>query len=135
MRQTVQVTRLLEPGIAEVFLERQSACSGDCHRCGGCGAAREKLFVRAENQIGAKPGDRVTIESDTGPVLLSVFLVYGLPLVLFFLGYGIGAALALAPGLLGGLGFALGFVPGLLRNRRLMREKQPAFRIVGFAEE
>lgn len=135
MQQTVQVTRELEPGYAEVFLERQSACSGDCHRCGGCGAVREKLFVRAKNPIGARPGDRVTVETDTKSVLVSALVVYLVPLVLFFAGYFLGAAAGIAPGLLGGLGFALGVVPVLLWNRHLERRRETTFLITGFVQE
>ena len=135
MQQIIQVTRELESGYAEVFLGRQSACSGDCHHCGGCGAVREKLFVRAENPVGARPGDRVIVESDTGSVLLSAILVYLVPLLLFFAGYFLGAALGWLPGLLGGLGFCLGVVPVLLWNRHLERRKETTFRITGFVQE
>lgn len=135
MQQTVKVTRLLEPGYAEVFFERQSACSGDCHKCGGCGAVKEKLFVRAQNPIGAAPGDRVIVESDTRSVMISVLLVYLLPVVLFFCGYGLGAVLNWLPGLLGGIGFFLGVIPILLRNRYVEQKQECAFRIAAFAQE
>lgn len=135
MQQTVQVTRELEPGYAEVFLERQSACSGDCHRCGGCGAVRETLFVRARNPIGARPGDRVTVETDTKSILVSALIVYMVPLLLFFSGYFLGAAAGILPGLSGGLGFVLGVVPVLLWNRHLERRRETTFRITGFVQE
>ena len=135
MRQTVQVTRELDPGYAEVFLERQSACSGDYHRCGGCGAVREKLFVRAQNPIGAQPGDHVTVETDTKSVLVSALIVYLVPLLLFFAGYFLGTAVGIVPGLSGSLGFALGVVPALLWNRHLERRRETTFRITGFVQE
>lgn len=135
MQQTVQVTKILEPGYAEVFLERQSACSGDCHHCGGCGAIREKLFVRAANPIGAEPGDRVLIESETKSVMISIFLVYLLPIVLFFAGYFLGSALGWMPGLTGGLGFGLGVIPVVLRNRHLEQKQEDTFRIVAFVQD
>ena len=40
MEQIVRVRRLLENGNAEVVHVRESACSGDCHKCSGCGAAK-----------------------------------------------------------------------------------------------
>lgn len=135
MQQTVKVTRLLEPGYAEVFFERQSACSGDCHKCGGCGAVKEKLFVRAKNQIGAKPGDRVIIESDTKSVMISILLVYLLPVVLFFAGYALGVLLNFVPGLTGGIGFFLGIIPILLRNRYVEQKEECTFRISSFVQE
>ena len=134
MQQTVRVTRLLEPGYAEVFFERQSACSGDCHQCGGCGAVKEKLFVRAKNQIGAKPGDRVIVESDTKSVMISILLVYLLPIVLFFAGYALGTVLNFMPGLVGGIGFFLGVIPIVLRNRYVERKEECTFRISAFVQ-
>lgn len=133
MQQIVKVTRLLEPGYAEVFLTRQSACSGDCGSCGGCGAAKETLLVRAKNDAGARPGDRVVVETETGSVLLSAALVYLVPLLLFFLGWFGFASLSWAQGLGGGIGFLLGIVPVLLRNRSLRRRTQ--FRIVRCVED
>ncbi|MEA4965705.1 MAG: SoxR reducing system RseC family protein [Oscillospiraceae bacterium] len=135
MRQTVEVKRILDTEHAEVFLERESACSGDCHRCGGCGAARQTLFVRAENPIGAQPGDRVTLESDTGVVLGAAMLVYALPILMFFVGYFLGNAVSRLPGLWGGVGFVLGMVPALLWNRRLEKKNTVRFRITGFVQE
>lgn len=135
MQQVVQVTKILEPGYAEVFLERQSACSGDCHHCGGCGAIKEKLFVRASNPIGAQPGDRVTVESDTKSVMISIVLVYLVPIVLFFAGYFLGTRTGWRPALVGGIGFFLGVIPVFLRNRHLEQKEEAAFRITSFVQE
>jgi len=135
MQQTVQVTKILEPGYVEVFLERQSACSGDCHHCGGCGAIREKLFVRAANPIGAEPGDRVLVESETKSVMISIFFVYLLPILLFFAGCMLGTVIDWKPGLAGGIGFFLGVVPILLRNRHLEQKQEDTFRIVAFVQD
>ena len=38
MQQQVQVSRVFPDGDCEVFVRRESACSGDCHKCSGCGA-------------------------------------------------------------------------------------------------
>ena len=61
MEQTVRVRRLLPEGRVEVVHIRQSACSGDCHKCSGCGAAQETLIFEAENPIGAQVGDKVIV--------------------------------------------------------------------------
>lgn len=135
MRQIVEVKRLLDPGYAEIFMERTSACSGDCHRCSGCGAAKETIFVRAENTIGAEPGERVILESDTKTVFGAVFLVYAMPMILFFAGYALGAAAIGLPGLWGAVGFGLGLIPAILWNRRLEKKKAVRFRIVGYAQD
>ena len=48
MEQIVRVREVRQDGMATVIHFRQSACSGDCHRCSGCGAAQEA--IRAERE-------------------------------------------------------------------------------------
>ena len=79
MEQTVRVRRLLENGNAEVVHVRESACSGDCHKCSGCGAAKEAVIFTARNLIGARPGELVRVESSTAPVLKAAVVLYVLP--------------------------------------------------------
>ena len=43
MQQLVRVRQIHEDGTATVIHVRESACSGDCHKCSGCGAAKEVL--------------------------------------------------------------------------------------------
>ena len=100
MEQIVTVRALYPDGTAEVACRRASACGGDCGHCGGCTNA-QTVLVRAYNPIGAKPGDRVVVESASCQVLGAAAAVYLLP-VLFLLG---GYALAGGPG--GAIGFAL----------------------------
>ena len=40
MEQLVRVKEIYDDGTALVFRIRESACSGDCHKCSGCGAAK-----------------------------------------------------------------------------------------------
>ena len=87
MEQFVRVRNVHTDGTAEVVLIRQSACSGDCHKCSGCGAAEETVVFTAKNPIDAKPGDLVKVETATGAVLLAAAVTYLLPLVLFLAGY------------------------------------------------
>ena len=63
MQQRVKVLSCEPDGMARVSVLRQSACSGDCHKCAGCGAAEQTMIFTAINSIGAKPGDLVTVES------------------------------------------------------------------------
>jgi sigma-E factor negative regulatory protein RseC len=133
MTQTVRVHTCADDGTATVIHIRQSACSGDCHKCSGCGAAQETLLLSARNPIGARPGDLVLIEAQTGPVLAAAAVLYMLPLVLFFLGYlagqllwGIGAAAACAA-------FALGIAVAVLYDRRVAKKKKTVYTITGFA--
>ena len=87
MEQIVRVRETYPNGMAQVIHLRESACSGDCHKCSGCGAAKEYMIFDAVNHIGASKGDLVVIKSETGPVMKAVGVFYVLPLVLFFLSY------------------------------------------------
>lgn len=114
--------RLLPDGRAELIVTRESACSGDCHRCSGCGAVGQTLRLTAKNPIGADRGDIVWIESSSSTVLCAAALVYLLPLLLFLIGYlcslSLGGGLA---ALIGAGGFLLGLIPAFVYNRRLKR--------------
>jgi sigma-E factor negative regulatory protein RseC len=133
MRQLVQVKRLLDPHHAEVFLQRQSACSGDCHKCSGCGAATETVQVVARNDIGAKPGDRVYVEAENRRMFKVIAVVYCVPLCLFFLGYFLGQALNFLPALLGGGLFLLGILGAVAYNRHIEKTAPVLYRICAFA--
>ena len=87
MEQIVRVKERHNDGTATVILQRESACSGDCHKCSGCGAAKEVMIFEAVNPIGAAKGDLVVIQSETSTVMKAVGVFYVLPLVLFFAGY------------------------------------------------
>ena len=133
MEQTVCVSRLLEDGTAEVIRMRQSACSGDCHQCSGCGSTPQTMVLRVENPIGAKVGDWVVIEAKTGAVLKAAAALYILPLVLFVGGYLLGEHLWQMgiPVSLGGL--LLGFVLVKLLDRK-MSKKDNTYTITGMAK-
>jgi len=85
MREEGIVKRELD-GLCEVVVRRKTAC-GD--NCASCGADCKMKFqqVTAKNQIGAKAGDSVIIEMDSKRVLLSAFLVYILPVLVFFISF------------------------------------------------
>ena len=117
---------------AVVSVVRESACSGDCHRCSGCGAVAQTLQIRAENPIGACRGDKVYIESSTGVILWAAVLVYLAPILGFFAGYFTGCSVG-AVGLMAATGFLLGWIPALIYNRHVGK-KPPAYTIVGYVE-
>lgn len=132
MEQIVRVRRCLPDGQAEVLHLRQSACSGDCHKCAGCGAAQETLVVRAGNPIGAQPGDLVVISSDSAGVLKAAAVVYLLPVLLFFVGYALGSGTGRG-GVLGCVGFVLGVAGAVLADRLHARRRQTVYTITGYA--
>ena len=134
MEQLVRVREIHNDGTADVIHVRESACSGDCHKCSGCGAARETVIFTAGNPIGARPGDLVRVESSTAPVLKAAVVLYVLPLLLFFLGYGLGTL----PGSFGALGGGLGFVLGLgivvAYDRLVVNKADLRYTITAFAD-
>lgn len=108
MTQIATVKRLVGDQKAEVLVRRQSACGHDCASCGGCGPeSATQVTVMADNALGARLGDTVQVESESGRVLGMAAALYLVPLVLLFAGY------FLATGLLG-LGESAGFAVGLL---------------------
>ena len=134
MEQLVRVREVHNDGTAAVIHIRESACSGDCHKCSGCGAAKETVLFTADNPIGAAVGDFVKVESSTAPVLKAAMVLYVLPLVLFFLGYWLGTL----PGNFGTLGGVLGFMLGvvivILYDRLVVNRANIRYTITAFAD-
>lgn len=133
MEQLVRVKEVYDNGTAQVYRIRESACSGDCHKCSGCGAAKETVVFTAENPIGAGPGDLVRVESETAPVLKAAAVLYVAPLVLFFLGYYIGYRLGNLGALVGAVGFVLGIVLVVVYDRKVMKKSDLIYKITAFA--
>ena len=135
MEQLVRVRQSFPDGTAEVLLVRESACSGDCHKCSGCGAAKETLIFTAKNAINASRGDLVKVESATGPLMKAATVLYVLPLVLFFLGYYLGTL----PGNFGALGGCLGFVLGIvlvvIYDRKVVKKSNLGYTITAYAAD
>ena len=133
MQQLVRVRQTHEDGTATVIHVRESACSGDCHKCSGCGAAKEAILLEADNPIGAKPGDLVTVESATGPVLKAAVVMYLLPMVLFFAGYALGAALWQQGALMGCMSFVVSIGLAVIYDRKVVKKQNTGYTITGFA--
>lgn len=64
---------------ATVRIRKSSACGHDCGECRVCN--NPEIDVEISNPINAKPGDTVTIGTDTGKVLFSAFLLYIVPVI------------------------------------------------------
>lgn len=133
MEQIVRVKERHNDGTATVILQRESACSGDCHKCSGCGAAKEFIIFEAMNPIGAGKGDLVVIQSETGPVMKAVGVFYVIPLVLFFLGYFLGESLLGLGALVGCLGFAAGIGLSVVYDRKVAGKENTVHTITGYA--
>lgn len=129
MEQQVQVRRAFPDGTAEIVLRRSSACSGDCHKCAGCGAVEQTMVVTAQNPIGVRAGDWVTIRSESGGVLAGAAVLYLLPLVLFF-------TLCLMGSVLWGcLGFVLGIAGAVVFDRSIAGKRKNVYIITGLVKD
>ena len=131
MQQRVKIIRCNEDGTAQVACLRQSACSGDCHKCSGCGAVEQTMVFTARNPIGAKAGELVIVESETGPVLKAAAVLYLLPLILFIAAYLWGMRWSLG-GLTGSIAFGLSVVLIVLYDRLVMKKRNTVYTIIGY---
>ena len=75
--------REIKGNMAYVRFLRESACGGNCSSCGGCGTKPFDKWM--ENTLELNVGDKVEVETDNNKILLSAFMVYIFPLLLFFI--------------------------------------------------
>ena len=133
MTQIATVERILDADHAVISVPRKSACGHDCEECAGCGVSGAAVKAKAINPIGARPGQKVVVESSTQKMLGIVALVYAIPVALFLVGY-------LAAFFLGGTvaiqytvavsGFVFGIVMAILYDRHLRAKGGLSFTIV-----
>lgn len=131
MTQDAVVTRILPNGMAEVAVARSTACGGNCGSCESC-IFQSELRTEAKNTIGARPGQKVVIESRTSAVFSAAALVYIMPMLLLLLGYALSAALGASEGvciLVSFLCLALGGLLIVLIQRKT-QNKRITFEIV-----
>ncbi len=133
MQRKATVQAILPDGKAELAVQRESACSGDCHHCGGCGTVGQTLRLTAENPIGAQKGDIVLIASESAPVLWAAALIYALPMLLFLAGYLLSMRLGAWAAAIGAGGFLIGLLPAFAYNRHV-KNQPPAYQIIGFVK-
>ena len=132
MTQNAIVYRCLPGNMAEVVVNRGTACGSNCSSCEAC-VFQSELKTPARNLIGATPGQRVVIESKSSRVYGAIFLVYVLPIVLAVLGYFAAWALGAPEGgciLATFAGVVLGAVIVVLSQRR--NKKPITFEIISF---
>ena len=134
MTQDAVVTKLLPEGMAEVAVARSTACGGSCGHCESC-VFQSELKTPAWNKIGARPGQKVIIESRSSTVFKAAALVYVMPLLLFLLGYALSSLAGAGEGLCVAASF-LGLILGgalVVLSQRLKKGKTGVeFTIVRF---
>lgn len=133
MTQIATVARIIDADYAEISVPRKSACGHECEECAGCGVTGAAVKAKAVNRIGARPGQKVVVESSTRKMLGIVVLVYLIPVALFLLGYVV-TALVVDGTAVQYTGAVLGFVMGILLavfyDRRLREKGGLTFSIV-----
>ncbi len=138
MTQRAVVKRRLSQGRVEVWVQRTSACSHDCDNCAGCGSMvrQAELTAVAQDPLGAKVGQRVTVESSTSRVLRLAAALYLLPFVGLFAAYllcadaseGVAALAAVAA-------FFVTLVGVCIPLDRHLRRRAVTLRVVALEEE
>lgn len=103
---------------AEVLLRRSRLCEG----CGSCCVLvdDDTMLAEAANGVGAKKGDRVVVDLPAKVSIRAAYILYGVPLLAFFVGLAAGGLVGyflfdwgfnVPLGLLFGVGFlALSYV-------------------------
>ena len=134
MTQDAVVTRCLDGDTAEVVVTRATACGSNCGSCEAC-VFQNELKTVARNLIGARPGQRVLIESKSAQVYGAILLVYIVPIVLAVLGcfaaYAAGASEGICV-LCTFLGFLLGAVIIVATQRMKKNKSNIRFDIIKF---
>lgn len=113
----IAIVKSVGDGFAVVEISRKSACAGcaeekNCSACRLALAETETTAV-AENSIGAKVGDRVRVEADSGRVLRYAAVVFLLPILLGAAGFWLGGLIFQADAakyIASLIGFAAAFV-------------------------
>lgn len=134
MTQDAIVRQVFDDGMAEVVVTRSTACGSNCGNCESC-IFQSELCTRAKNLIGAKPGQRVVIESKSSKIYKATLLVYILPIVLVVAGYLIAAAAGAGEGLCivsSFIGLALGAAFTVVSQKHKKDKDKITFDIIQF---
>jgi sigma-E factor negative regulatory protein RseC len=118
----------VEKDLAWVEFPSSSACAG----CGACHRAPSGAMVNeAENPIGAKVGDSVEVE--ISPIVTTLFpaIAFGIPVLLLFIGLGIGSILSETAAITAGLLFlVLGFIITRLLDKYISAHNKYVSRVI-----
>lgn len=140
MEQIAVVKTVMENGMAQIAVERETACGAahSCSECAGC----EKMMTRTHNVVTAyndaraNPGDVVKVRSENAAFFKTAAIVYLLPLLLLLVFYGLSSLMPLpsmAEGfrlLIGAVGFCAGILAAVLWDRHMKKINGLRFHIV-----
>ena len=137
MEQIAVVKAVLENGMAQIAVERDTACGAahSCHDCAGC----EKMMtntntvVTAFNDVNAGKGDVVKVRGENKVFFKTAAIVYIVPLILAMAAYFVAMGMGLGEGLqvlVTFVGFALGVLLGVAWDRHMKKTSGLRFHIV-----
>ncbi|HHU05627.1 MAG TPA: SoxR reducing system RseC family protein [Clostridiales bacterium] len=132
MTQNARVVKILDKDIAEVTVERTSAC-GNCASCGAACAFRRSLVIKARNRISAGVGDSVIISTRSSKIILAAFVVYIVPFILLFAAYTATSSAGLsekASILISAAALIIGFVIARVYNSHVRTVRGIEFEII-----
>lgn len=132
MTQTAIVSRIIDENIAEVYVERISACGDNCASCGAGCSKKNIVYVTAANNVRAQPGEKVTIESSSLKIVSAAALVYILPLIFFLTAYFLAEALKAPENaciFISTGAFFLGCLAVVFINKYVRRDRKLSFEI------
>ena len=123
--------------MAEVAVARTTACGGNCGSCESC-IFQSQLKTAARNLVGARPGQRVIIQSKSSTIYKAALLVYVFPMILTLLGYVLAYVAGASEGVCVAAAFA-GLVLGaaiVVMSQRIKKgkDKEITFDIIQLAE-
>lgn len=106
------------------------AKSSQCVRCGACRTGdSSKMINEAENPIGAKIGDQVEVEISPAVTTLFPLIVFGIPIILLFIGMVLGNLISEKAGIVLGLVFlasafaAVRLIDGYVTGQKKFRSR------------
>ena len=91
------VTHIEQVDTAWVKTVRSSSCEG-CASHDSCESAGKDMKVKAINLVGAKVGDRIILNFQTGALLRATFLLYVFPIICMIIGAFVGQKAASSMG-------------------------------------
>lgn len=137
MTQDAIVTKVLGNGLAEVLVERATACGDNCGSCEVCKYASE-IRTYAKNTLGASAGERVVIKTKSRDIIGAAFLLYIIPLAVLVIAYMIAAARGAGENTSIAVSFAAFFVCLIIVTvfqRHRAKKKQIEFEIVSYMND
>ncbi|NLM06979.1 MAG: SoxR reducing system RseC family protein [Tissierellia bacterium] len=85
----IGIVKSINGEYANITVQRLSACGSNCKSCGG-GCEIKPVDISVKNELGAKVGDTVELESEPNSIFKILILLYSIPLVFLLFGIGLG---------------------------------------------